>query len=58
MAPPLKITAQLDLQIFISHWLEADCTAPDWCDGTDMNESGTVNFADYAILATYLTQEN
>jgi hypothetical protein len=37
------------LAIFASHWLEADCGAPRWCSGLDIDRSSTVNFVDYAM---------
>ena len=36
-----------------SHWLEQECQYPLWCDGTDIDRSGSINFVDYAILADY-----
>jgi hypothetical protein len=41
----------IDLGIFNSHWLEEGCDFPDWCQGTDLNEDGVVNYLDYAIFA-------
>jgi len=40
-----------DLNIFLSHWLQNDCTFPEWCNGTDLNKDGTVNSGDYTIFA-------
>ena len=34
---------------FALHWLEADCSEPDWCDGFDLDHNGIVNFADFAL---------
>jgi formylglycine-generating enzyme required for sulfatase activity len=40
-----------DLYNFISHWLDADCSVPDWCKGTDFDMSTIVDFVDFAFLA-------
>jgi hypothetical protein len=40
-----------DLAVMVSHWLESSCTTPAWCEGSDINESSLVNFADFAALA-------
>ncbi|MHC4154631.1 MAG: right-handed parallel beta-helix repeat-containing protein [Planctomycetota bacterium] len=34
---------------FASHWLQADCAAPDWCDGFDMDHDSKINFIDFAL---------
>jgi len=34
---------------FALHWLDLDCTGPDWCDGFDLDHNGVVNFVDYAL---------
>jgi len=39
-----------DLIILISYWL-SECGFPDWCEGSDLNQDGIVNFIDQAILA-------
>ena len=39
-----------DLQTFVNNWLYS-CTSPDWCGGTDINNSGRVDFVDYSKLA-------
>lgn len=41
-----------DFAIFASYWLE-DCSAPDFCEGTDMDQSGLVDWGDFAIFASY-----
>ena len=41
---------KLDLIILASHWMEAGCTDPDWCDGADINRDGVVNWLDAVIL--------
>ncbi|AQQ09098.1 Haloalkane dehalogenase [Sedimentisphaera cyanobacteriorum] len=43
----------IDLSIMAEKWLSQDCFEPDWCQGTDINHSGDVSFADIEFLATY-----
>jgi hypothetical protein len=38
------------LAVLASHWLQAGCIEPDWCDGVDLDQSGAVNFADFALF--------
>jgi hypothetical protein len=42
-----------DLAFFITHWLNTDCDETEWCYGADLNESGNVDFKDFAKLARY-----
>jgi beta-lactam-binding protein with PASTA domain len=43
-----------DLDYFFQRWLFVDCTADNnFCGGTDMNISGNVDLADFAIFADY-----
>lgn len=44
------VTGMQSVAVFISYWLEADCGAPDWCDGFDLDHNGVVNFVDLAKL--------
>ena len=37
------------LAAFASNWLQP-CESPDWCEGMDTNQSGTVDFLDFAAL--------
>jgi hypothetical protein len=37
-----------DYAIFASHWMDENCTEPDFCDGTDLNKSGSVDWYDLA----------
>lgn len=38
-----------DLEIFVRHWLDADCIGPfEWCEGADLDRNGSVDAADYA----------
>ena len=39
-----------DLAMFLRHWLDEDCSPPDWCHGADLNQDGVVNFADYTLF--------
>lgn len=40
-----------DLRFLISHWLSSCGLTDDWCQGTDYDYSGSVDFFDYAYLA-------
>jgi hypothetical protein len=42
-----------DLDYFVQRWLLGDCTSSNNCDGADMNGSGAVDFADFAIFAQH-----
>jgi len=33
--------------------MNENCVEPDWCDGTDLNESGSVDLYDLAQLAEF-----
>jgi hypothetical protein len=48
----IRITAKNLEQFatFASHWLESDCTAPDWCYDTDLDYNSTINLADFSIF--------
>ncbi|MCH9022080.1 MAG: hypothetical protein IID32_04885 [Planctomycetes bacterium] len=37
------------LNLIASHWLSGDCHAWDWCEGTDDNQDGVVNYADFFL---------
>jgi hypothetical protein len=39
-----------DLYQLTLHWLSS-CSAPGWCDGTDLDQSGSVDFEDFAMFA-------
>jgi hypothetical protein len=39
-----------DLKILCQWWLSR-CRVGDWCDGCDLNQSGTINFKDFALFA-------
>jgi hypothetical protein len=38
------------LGVFASNWLAADCGAPDWCGGSDLDKNAVVDFADFALF--------
>jgi hypothetical protein len=43
-----------DLDYFVGRWLTNNCTSSNnYCGGTDMNSSGTVNIADLAMFAQH-----
>lgn len=44
-----------DLEVVASHWLD-ECSGPDWCGNTDLNKSGSVNYADFALLGSQWLQ--
>ena len=35
----------------VSNWLAAPCSAPNSCDGVDLDQSGTVDLGDFTDLA-------
>lgn len=39
------------LAALAEHWLQADCSGPDWCMGADRNQSGDVDLEDFEDLA-------
>lgn len=40
-----------DLILLAQQWLAQGCQEPQWCEGADLNESASVNFADFAEFA-------
>jgi RHS repeat-associated protein len=46
-----------DLAIFAAHWLEADCIAPDFCGGSDLNQNGIADFVDFGKVAANWNKE-
>jgi hypothetical protein len=42
-----------DFAIFASRWQENECGDPDWCEGTDLDTSGTVDTNDLMSFAEY-----
>jgi len=41
----------MDLYLFVTFWLDDNCTFPYWCYDRDLNEDGKVDFEDYALFA-------
>jgi hypothetical protein len=41
-----------DFAILTNYWLDA-CSAPGWCEGSDLDRDGIVNFNDFRIFARY-----
>ena len=42
-----------DYAIFASHWMSPNCIEPDWCDGADLNKSGSVDLYDLAEFVEF-----
>jgi hypothetical protein len=40
-----------DLAMLMLYWLDNNCSYPYWCNGTDINEDGKVDFEDFALFA-------
>ena len=38
------------LAVLTSHWLRTDCKKPHWCEDSDINQDGTVDFIDFAFF--------
>ena len=38
------------LAVLTSHWLRTDCKKPHWCEDSDINQDGTVDFIDFALF--------
>ena len=51
-ADVLKVIANdfKSLSVVADYWLTNGCTAPGWCGGADVDASGTVDFADFALF--------
>jgi glycosidase len=47
-----------DYVIFASHWMDGNCTDPNWCDGADLNKSGSVDWYDLAEFVEYWLLDN
>jgi probable HAF family extracellular repeat protein len=41
----------VDISELTRHWLQIDCSYPNWCEGIDLNHNGCVDFTDFSILA-------
>jgi hypothetical protein len=42
-----------DYAILASHWRETDCNEPSWCQGTDLDIDGNVDFDDLMLFCEY-----
>lgn len=42
-----------DYAIFASHWQETGCSVPDWCEGTDLDNSEEVNINDLVLFCEF-----
>ena len=49
-APEGYIFDMDDLLIFIENWLGINCTCPDFCEGSDINQDGRVDLIDFSIV--------
>lgn len=42
----------IDLDVMVKHWLAGNCNqSNNYCNGTDLNADGGVNYVDLALLA-------
>jgi hypothetical protein len=49
----------LDLDTFALHWLAQDCNYPDWCEGTDIDYNGSIDFTDFTLFSeNWLWEKN
>jgi hypothetical protein len=42
-----------DLVVFAEQWLNNNCSPNDWCEGADFDNSGKVDFTDFAFFGPY-----
>ena len=42
-----------DVMYFADYWLNSSCISPNWCNGTDINQSGAVNLADFVYCGRH-----
>lgn len=43
----------VDFQVFASYWQTASCTGPDFCEGADLDDTGSVDGNDLALFADF-----
>jgi hypothetical protein len=56
---PDGITIEEDFDFFMDHWGDTNCNQNNkYCDGTDLDFSGTVDIDDYQILLSLWLAEN
>jgi hypothetical protein len=46
-----------DAAALMSHWLELGCPGSVWCEGTDLDRSGSVDFLDFGYFNPYWRRE-
>lgn len=46
-----------DFGVLASYWQVADCNDPNWCEGTDLDTSGTVDSNDLGLFVDYWLEE-
>jgi hypothetical protein len=42
-----------DFAILASYWQQTDCNDPNWCEGSDLDTSGTVDANDLRLFTDY-----
>lgn len=42
---------QGDVGVLVTNWPDVGCLSPDWCNGSDIDQSGEVNLTDAGLLA-------
>ena len=42
-----------DYYLFTERWLYKQCSFPGWCEGSDLDQDGTVDFSDMSILNSF-----
>ncbi len=42
-----------DLEVLVFYWLDDMCGEPNWCEKSDLDRTGTVDFFDFSIFAKY-----
>lgn len=47
----------VDLGILVDSWLASGCTGSCWCGRADLDQSGEVNFADFALVAAHWLED-
>jgi len=52
-----KIVNFVDFAILASYWTEYSCAWPDWCQGSDLDESGGVDSHDQRIFVDYWLEQ-
>ena len=56
---PDGITIEEDFDFFLDHWGNTNCDQSNgYCDGTDLDFSGTVDLGDFEILINQWLAEN